>query len=304
MSDPRQTLPGDLANARERFFALLADLRAELHRYCARLTGSVIDGEDIVQDSLAKAFYAASMVTELPPLRPWLFRIAHDTGLDFLKSHARKHRDPGAESDDLLVIDDRPDPAVVRAAISRFVALPVAQRSAVILKDVLGQSPEEAAATMGATVPAVRTALVRGRARLRRELDGPGDAPEPTASLAAAPRPTANAEERAFLDAYAGLFNARDWDGLRSMIGEDCRLDLVSKSHRRGKEVGAYFARYEQEQDQRIEVVRLEGRDVLGVFTGARTRPDYFVLLTWGGGRVSAIRDYRYTRHIALEAEL
>ena len=88
------------------------------------------------------------------------------------------------------------------------------------------------------------------------------------------------------------------------MIGEDCRLDLVSKSHRRGKEVGAYFARYEQEQDQRIEVVRLEGREVLGVFTGARTRPDYFVLLTWEEGRVCTICDYRYTRHVAADAEL
>jgi RNA polymerase sigma-70 factor (ECF subfamily) len=147
---------------------------------------------------------------------------------------------------------------------------------------------------MGATVPAVKAALVRGRARLRRELEGPGDEPQRTA----------NAEERALLDAYAALFNARDWDGLRSMIGEDCRLDLVSKSHRRGKEVGAYFARYEQELDLRIEIVRLEGQDVLGVFTGTGRRPDYFVLLTWEGGRVSTIRDFRYTRHIAIEAEL
>jgi RNA polymerase sigma-70 factor (ECF subfamily) len=294
MSDPRQSLPGDLANARERFFALLADLRPELHRYCARLTGSIIDGEDIVQDSLAKAFYAASMATELPPLRPWLFRIAHNTAMDFLKSHARRLRDSGPEVDELLVIDDRPDPAVMRAAISRFVALPVAQRSAVVLKDVLGHSLEEAAATMGATVPAVKAALVRGRSRLRRELEGPTDEPERTT----------NAEERALLDAYAALFNARDWDGLRSMIGEDCRLDLVSKSQRRGKEVGAYFARYEQELDLRIEVLGLEGRDVLGVFVGAGKRPDYFVLLTWEGGRVSTIRDYRYTRHVAHEAEL
>jgi RNA polymerase sigma-70 factor (ECF subfamily) len=294
MSDPRQTLPGDLANARERFFALLADLRPELHRYCARLTGSVIDGEDIVQDSLAKAFYAASMATELPPLRPWLFRIAHNTAMDFLKSHARKLRDPGGEVDELLVVDDRPDPAAVRAAISRFVALPVAQRSAVILKDVLGHSLEDAAATMGTTVPAVKAALVRGRAQLRRELEEKEAEPEQPAS----------GGERALLDAYAALFNARDWDGLRSMIGDDCRLDLVSKSHRRGKEVGAYFARYEQEQDLRIEVVRLEGRDVLGVFAGAANRPVYFVILTWNNGRVSAIRDYRYTRHVALEAEM
>jgi RNA polymerase sigma-70 factor (ECF subfamily) len=147
---------------------------------------------------------------------------------------------------------------------------------------------------MGTTVPAVKAALVRGRAQLRRELEEKEAEPEQPAS----------GGERALLDAYAALFNARDWDGLRSMIGDDCRLDLVSKSHRRGKEVGAYFARYEQEQDLRIEVVRLEGRDVLGVFAGAANRPVYFVILTWNNGRVSAIRDYRYTRHVALEAEM
>src|SRR5436190_23902608 len=144
-----------MAQAREQFLALVESVRPELHRYCARLTGSVIEGEDIVQDTLAKAFYALSLSAEVPPLRPWLFRSAHNAALDFLKSHATKYVDVRAELDDVASFEDKPDLAVVRAALARFLALPVTQRSAVILKDVLGHSLEETAETMGTTVMAV-----------------------------------------------------------------------------------------------------------------------------------------------------
>src|SRR5256885_3231327 len=85
--------PPEMAQARAKFLELVAELRPELHRYCARLTGSIIDGEDVVQDTLAKAYYAISMATELPPLRPLLFRIAHNTALDLLRRYERRHVD-------------------------------------------------------------------------------------------------------------------------------------------------------------------------------------------------------------------
>src|SRR5205823_4964381 len=122
--------------AREEFLALVAEVRPELHRYAARLTGSVIDGEDIVQDTLAKALYALSQAAEVPSLRPWLFRIAHNRALDFVKSHGRKYAAPETELEQIAAADDAPDPLIVRAALARFLMLPVPQRSAVILKDV------------------------------------------------------------------------------------------------------------------------------------------------------------------------
>jgi len=73
-----------MAEARARFMELVAEVRPELHRYCARMTGNVFDGEDIVQDTLAKAYFALSEMGEPPPLRGWLFRIAHNTAMDFL----------------------------------------------------------------------------------------------------------------------------------------------------------------------------------------------------------------------------
>src|SRR3954465_9183653 len=129
-------LPPSFVAAREEFLALVADVRPELHRYAARLTGSVIDGEDIVQDTLAKALYALSQAAEVPALRPWLFRIAHNAALDFLKSHGRKYATSDAELEYLAAADDAPDPFVVRTALARFLTLPVPQRSALILKDV------------------------------------------------------------------------------------------------------------------------------------------------------------------------
>lgn len=286
--------PAALAEAREEFLKLVEGVRPELHRYCARLTGSVVEGEDIVQDALARAFYALSLRPEVPQLRPWLFRIAHNAAMDHLKSHATKLTEPraGADLEELAGFDDTPDPSVVRAALSRFLALPVWQRSAVILKDVLGHSLEETAETMGTTVMAVKAALVRGRNTLRQR------DPEDAAPLKPA--------TRAVLDRYASLFNARDWDGVRALVSDDCRLDLVARSQRRGKEVAMYFDRYEK-ADVSLRLVRLDGRPAFAAFAGglaADRRPDYFILLGVEDGRVTSIRDFRYVPYIAVEAEL
>ncbi len=271
-----------LVAAREQFLSMVADIRPELHRYCARLTGSVIDGEDVVQDTLAKAFYALTLQPEVPPLRPWLFKIAHNAAIDRLRSHGHRLTDPHAEMEDVLPVDERPDPLAVRAALARFLALTVPQRAAVILKDVLGHSLEDAAATMSSTVPAVKAALVRGRAAL----------------AAAEETPVAvDGSAREQLSAYARLFNARDWDGVRAMIGEDCRLDLVSKSQRRGKAVGMYFSNYAK-LDVRLELAALDGREVLAAYPAGATTPAYYIVLELADGRVQSIRDFKYVPYL------
>lgn len=274
------------AQAREQFLEIVEALRPQLHRYCARLTGSVIEGEDIVQDTLAKALYALSLQSEMPELRPWLFRIAHNQAMDFLKSHGRKHTEVRESFDDITDFEDRPEPAVVRAALAQFLGLPLSQRSAVILKDVLDHSLEETAEIMGTTVMAVKAALVRGRATLLR---------------AQAEQSEAEAPALEALNRYASLFNARDWDGVRALVAEDCRLDLVSKSQRRGKAVGMYFGRYAKE-DVSLRPVRLEGHLALAAHVAGAAEPVYFILLDWQDGRVQSIRDFRYVPYIAAEA--
>src|SRR6478672_9296096 len=148
----RDLLPA-MAEARARFMDLVAQVRPELHRYCARMTGNVFDAEDIVQDTLAKAYFALSEMGEPPPLRAWLFRIAHNTAMDFLRRYERKHVDVVAEVPDFAEPDGASvDPELFEAALTVFAELPPVQRSALVLKDVLGHSLEETAATMGTSV--------------------------------------------------------------------------------------------------------------------------------------------------------
>ncbi|NUO52731.1 MAG: sigma-70 family RNA polymerase sigma factor [Polyangiaceae bacterium] len=235
MNDGSGQIFDAMSDAREAFLGLVGDVRPELHRYCARMMGSVIEGEDVVQDTLAKAYYALSQMAEPPALKPWLFRIAHNTAMDHLRRYERKNVDLVAEPPEPAVTDEgEVDPELVEAALSVFIELPPMQRSALVLKDVLGHSLEQTAATMGTTVQAVKNALLRARASVVQR------APRP-------PAPHANIEPelRKKLQGYADLFNARDWDGLRALIGEECRLDLVSRAERRGAGVREYYARYE-----------------------------------------------------------
>jgi RNA polymerase sigma-70 factor (ECF subfamily) len=153
--------------------ALANELRPELHRFCARLMGSVIEGEDVVQDTFARAFVALDELEEDAPLRAWLFRIAHNRALDLLRSRAIRTAEP-IEAAHEVADPESPDPMevlmrreAVETAVSRFVELPTTQRSVVILKDVLDQSLEEIAAMLDLTVNAVKAHLARGRARLK-----------------------------------------------------------------------------------------------------------------------------------------
>ncbi|HKQ69029.1 MAG TPA: sigma-70 family RNA polymerase sigma factor [Polyangiaceae bacterium] len=291
--DEQRAIPPEFGEAREQFLSLVAEVRPLLYRYCARITGSVVEGEDVVQETLAKAFYAMSMATELPPLRPWLFRIAHNTALDFLRRYEHKRVEPRDDLDEIAAGSESPDQEVVRAALGSFALLPVNQRCAVILKDVLGHSLDEAADTMGTTVPAVKAALVRGRAKLRASrTESP---PSPRAH-------EGETEERERLKRYAALFNAKNWEALRALMAEECRLDLLSRASRRGVQVGEYFARYQAAPDVRLEVGEVEARPALLAFTAeSRARPAYFILLEWTDDKVALIRDYRYVGYLSAE---
>jgi len=290
MTDVSDLLPA-MVEARARFMDLVAAVRPELHRYCARMTGNVFDGEDVVQDTLAKGYFALSEMGEPPQLRAWLFRIAHNTAMDFLRRYERRNVELVADVPEVgESADDGPDPALVEAALTGFVSLPPVQRSAVVLKDVLGHSLEEAAATMGTTVLAVKGALVRARANLAAN---------------AASKPGISADEKQSLQRYADLFNARDWDGLRSLLGEEARLEVVSRWQRRGKAAAGFYARYAEitaAEDLRAEAGFADEVPVIAVYRPGATGPAYFIRLTWEQGRLMEIRDFYYVPYIAEEA--
>src|ERR1700716_3768653 len=83
-------IAGAASPGRDAFERLLAELRPKLHRYCARMTGSVIDGEDVLQDAVIKALEAYPVAAPIAHPEGWLFRIAHNAALDFLRRRARR----------------------------------------------------------------------------------------------------------------------------------------------------------------------------------------------------------------------
>lgn len=294
---PPPELIAALEAARNRFLALVQEVRPDLHRYCARMTGSVADGEDVVQDTLARAYYELAQMKEMPPLKPWLFRIAHNRAVDHLRSAAYRSVEPLEAV--LEVADDasaQPEEALARtqavsAAVGGFLRLAPVPRACVILKDVLDHSLEEIAAQLSLSLPAVKSALHRGRAALRES----GPDPAPAKARAISPQ----------LVRYAELFNAHDWDGMRALLADDVKLDLVSRRRIEGEAVGSYFSNYESMPGWRVAPAWLDDGEVLAVFDAAdAASPRYFVILQWTGQRVQSIRDFRYVPYIANEAGL
>jgi RNA polymerase sigma-70 factor (ECF subfamily) len=185
---------------------------------------------------------------------------------------------------------------IAGASLRTFMRLPVAQRSSVILMDVLGCSLREVCEVMDFSLPAAKAALHRGRAQLRELADAPDDSPPAKLSQA----------DRDRLGAYVAHFNARDFDTIRAMISEDVRLDLVNKSRLNGKaEVSRYFGNYSKVTDWHLVPGLLEGRPAILVFDpnepGAPLK--YFILLQWSADKVAAIRDFRHAAYVIDGAE-
>jgi RNA polymerase sigma-70 factor (ECF subfamily) len=273
------------------FDRLVAECRPRLHRYCARMTGSVIDGEDLVQETLLKALQALPAIETHASPQAWLFRVAHNAVVDFLRRRARQADIFVDEDIDMIATVDATIPRREAAAASlrTFMRLPAAQRSAVILRDVLGHSVEEIGEVTGSSALSAKAALQRGRIRLR-QLAGEPDEAAPAAL---------DVEASARLRAYVDRFNARDFDGLRVMLADDVRLELVNKLTARGKRVGDYFARYAEADDWRGVPGFVDGRPAILMCDpqDPEGSPDYFILLGWTDDSVATIRDFRFARY-------
>jgi RNA polymerase sigma factor (sigma-70 family) len=261
--------------------------------------GSVIDGEDVVQDTFARAYVALDELEEDPPLRAWLFRIAHNRALDLLRSRAIRAAEP-IEAAHAIVDPESPDPVevlmrreAVETAVSRFAELPTMQRSVVILKDVLDQFLEEIAAMLDLTVNAVKAHLARGRARLKAINAAPLD-------------PTRMRPPSAAVVRYVALFNRRDWDGLRTLLADDVRLIQSTYPLRAGAaDVGMFFGIYSRSAPVRLAPAWLDDREVIAVYDDPQAaKPSYMMWLEWTDGRISFIRDYKYVRYVVEDAEL
>jgi RNA polymerase sigma-70 factor, ECF subfamily len=280
------------------FETLLQDMRPELHRYATRMTGSVFDGEDVVQEALVKAYASFSLLTHSTNIRGWLFRITHNKAIDLL----RRDSDPPMPLLDESLMAAAPDQPLeekelAALALSMFLKLAPRQRSCVILKDVMGYSLTEVSEFLDATVPEIKATLHRGRTRLRElaaSSDGAG--------------PGLDAREQDLLARYVDRFNARDFETLRTMLADEVRLDLIGRAKGDGISAVAdhYFQRYKQTNDCRLAVGMVEDRPAMLAYDLNETtqQPAYVILLTWNNNQVSLIRDYRYARYVIQEARI
>ena len=216
------------------FLATITHLRPRLHRYCARMTGSPLDGEDVVQQALFEAYRNLDSFDHNRQLGPWLFRIAHNRCVDFLRRREVQERAEAAAGEtDVIEPGDSPGLGLDLALERLVINLPPKERACLLLKDVFDYSLEEIAQLVDSTVGGVKSALNRGRAKLATLHETP------------APEQPARPEVLQLLQLYVERFNRRDWDGARELISADARL-LVADCFAGRLADSPYFVEYER----------------------------------------------------------
>jgi len=267
------------------FLETVTNLRPSLHRYCARMIGSVMDGEDVVQEALFEAYRKLDKFDDSRPLKPWLFRIAHNRCIDFLRKRGVR-----VEAERAALIPDvveAKEPAVLdlgQALEHLVTSLPPKERACVLLKDVFDYSLEEIAELVDSTVGGVKAALSRARTKLAAS-------PAPTKSSR-----SADPELTRVMQLYVDRFNRRDWDGVRELISADARLTVADAFA--GKLMDApYFSNYEKwSMPWKLAVGEVDGEPVVVILQrGADTWSAYsMVRLSVTGHSIDRIVDYSH----------
>jgi RNA polymerase sigma-70 factor, ECF subfamily len=267
------------------FLETIVHVRARLHRYCARMTGSVLDGEDVMQEALFEAYKKIKTLEDPGAMRPWLFRIAHNRCIDFLRTrHARERAETDYSETASIAMPDEPVGSDARHAIERLVIrLPPMERACVLLKDVFDYSLEETANLVDSTVGGVKAALSRGRARLALPME----------PLRQAER-RLNPQAERLLRRYIELFNRRDWDGVRALTSADAQLQVADCF--RGRLVDSpYLVEYERQRTPwRFELGKIDGETVLIVLLrrGDNWEPRWPVRIRVSDEVIDRISDY------------
>jgi RNA polymerase sigma-70 factor (ECF subfamily) len=220
------------------------------------------------------------------PLKPWLFRIAHNRCIDLLRKRGvRAEAEAAAMSPDSV---EPADPAVLglgRAVERLVISLPPKERACVLLKDVFDYTLEEIAELVGSTVGGVKAALKRGRSKL-------------AVAQEQGARPRAkNPEVARVLHLYVERFNQRDWDGVRELIAADARLRVADAFSGVVSE-SPYFGIYERRAVQwRLSVGEVDGELVILIMEREvtdRFTPRAVIRLDVVNGRITRITDYAH----------
>jgi RNA polymerase sigma-70 factor, ECF subfamily len=209
--------------------------RAELVAYCYRMLGSVHDAEDLVQETMLRAWQARHRYDATrASVRTWLYRIAANACLTALEGRTRRplpsglgapSTDPGAPltpAFDIPWLQPFPDARydtgtrtdMRLALVAATQLLPPRQRAVLVLREVLEFSAAEVAEQLETTVPAVNSALQRARATLAQARDV-GEVTEPD-----------DPQVRAVIQGYVRAFEAADVPALVRLLADEAILEM------------------------------------------------------------------------------
>jgi len=237
------------AGDEQAFGRLIQPRRGELHAHCYRMLGSVHDAEDALQDAMLRAWRGLSHFEGRSSLRSWLYTIATNTCLDQIAKRPKRvlpidygpatdhHVGPGEPLTESVWIEPYPDeilgiedglaaPAasyerregVELAFIAALQHLPAAQRAVLILREVLGFSAKEVAASLDTTVAGVNSALQRARAAVQERV--------PEQSQQATLRTLGDDSVRALVDRYIDAWERNDVEAFAAMLTEDATFAM------------------------------------------------------------------------------
>lgn len=267
------------------FLETVVQLRPRLHRYCARMTGSVMDGEDVVQEALFEAYRKLDQYDDSRALTPWLFGIVHNRCIDLLRRREVRAAAEAAAAVPELFSPELPTVLGVGRAVERLVIhLPPKERACVLLKDVLDYTLLEIADLVGSTEGGVKAALNRGRTKLAAlpESKEPERAVDPELSH--------------LLQLYVERFNRRDWNGLRELISADAQL-LFPDGYGGHLLSSQYFSKYESSPVAwQMEVGSVDGEPVIlsKRQDGEGWKLHSVIRLKLENGRIVRIADYLF----------
>ena len=240
----RETRALARGTSREAFSELVEGHRRELQVHCYRMLGSVLDAEDLVQETLLRAWKSRHLFEGRAPLRAWLYKIATNACLDELANRPRRGLPPdlypaadpngplGAAVLDPIWLEPYPDgllgslrndtaarydlrESVSLAFLATLQTLPPRQRAVLLMRDVVGLRASEVAELLDETVSAVNSALYRARLKLGERVQDRG-----------AGLPSVDAAQRGLLERYVAVWEAADIDGLVQLLKEDASFPM------------------------------------------------------------------------------